>query len=267
MMTTGNPLSVGSLWLKPRSILAVPSWPSLLETSRCVLALCVCVCVCVCVFYHHTPLTPPFQAEVVRLTALALGYFPEVAQKSRLIADALEFRGVPVDTCSFDSYFTTDELRGGRHRVYVAIAPSSADKVNTDSVVLKEFLAEGDADIACFRNEVKKLIRTRSAHVVNITRVFFGVDEADRRCAYIEMPYYAGGDLGQWLAAGDRSQAEKQRVLRGALEGLAHVHAVGIMHLGMLWFVCLLNCAVFFFFGFLALAPFLFVISTPRLLD
>lgn len=51
--------------------------------------------------------------------------------------------------------------------------------------------------------------------------------------AYLQMPYYAGGDLGRWLAATppqDRSVSTCLHVLRDVASALHHLHGRGHVH-------------------------------------
>ena len=51
--------------------------------------------------------------------------------------------------------------------------------------------------------------------------------------AYVQMPFYAGGNLRQWLGAAPIAagrKAQRKRLLRGLLDAVKHVHDVHMVH-------------------------------------
>ncbi len=100
--------------------------------------------------------------------------------------------------------------------------------------VLKEFNLREEKDKALFLNEVKRLRTLQHPCVVSVEAVFVNsvrVHSTMATLGFIQLPFYAGGDLGRWLVAPERiSDAKKQLVLRTALQGLMYVHERGIVH-------------------------------------
>ena len=110
------------------------------------------------------------------------------------------------------------------HTVYKA----TFDDADGSVVVLKEFKAvAGDDRIDNFLHEVGILSRMDHPCVARATAGF--LDE--RGDAYLEMPFYAGGTLKQWLhAEAGRPMEGKKRALAALARSLEYVHSQRVTH-------------------------------------
>ena len=75
-----------------------------------------------------------------------------------------------------------------------------------EQCVLKRFSVHNDKERALFRNEVKKLRSLEHPCVVKLQVAFFVASTASsaETWAYIQLPYYEGGDLGRWIESIDK---------------------------------------------------------------
>jgi hypothetical protein len=69
----------------------------------------------------------------------------------------------------------------------------------------------------------------RHRHIVQINAVFVETTKTTMK-AYVQMPEYQGGDLQQWLQAGEPNPHARRRLLFGLLQAVERVHAAGISH-------------------------------------
>jgi serine/threonine protein kinase len=189
----------------------------------------------------------------LRAVQIANDHFPELhtglLAMSGPLRDLFESHGVVVDRKVAD-YFISGEAplaqagQGVRHTVHRAefegraralkefrgvasSAPSSSGHVDD------RLGHPADSDSGSLRRrfvrEVRHLARAVHPNIVEINCAF--IDGAD---AYIDMPLYAGGDLGVWLAGrphgGARPYVERHRVLAAVARGLEFLHRLGITH-------------------------------------
>ena len=75
-----------------------------------------------------------------------------------------------------------------------------------EQCVLKQFSVANDKERALFRNEVKKLRSLAHPCVVELQAAFFVASTAPsvKTLAFIQLPYYEGGDLGRWIESKDK---------------------------------------------------------------
>jgi hypothetical protein len=91
--------------------------------------------------------------------------------------------------------------------------------------VLKAYKMTDPDERKRVEKEVIRLHELRHQHVVRVQAVFF-----DASKAYIQMPYYGGGDLKQWLLKGDPNPRTRQRLLSGLLQAVQCMHIAGVTH-------------------------------------
>ncbi|KAL6063862.1 Interferon-induced, double-stranded RNA-activated protein kinase, partial [Balamuthia mandrillaris] len=111
----------------------------------------------------------------------------------------------------------------GRHRVLKA-------QFQGEPCMLKEF--DLNLDHPHFMMELKRLASLQHEHIVKAEAAFVQSSNGGTR-GCIHMPFYSGGNLCEWLKngrEGDRSDAEKQRVGRGVLLALQHIHSQNVVH-------------------------------------
>jgi hypothetical protein len=178
--------------------------------------------------------------QLARVASLALQHRPEVAARAAL-AEAEDRRGRTTwqgalaqlvqsgetDQGGAWSLDVFDDVRplagsaGGRHSCLRATLPG------TGEVVLKRYDlgAEPGRQLARMLNEAQRLRKLRGAPVAEVLGVFY---EGER--GYLVLPHYDGGDLAQYAADRELSDAAREAVLRQVLRGLAAVHGAGVVH-------------------------------------
>jgi len=146
--------------------------------------------------------------------------FPEVAAKFRegLPADLLPL-WVPERTLDM---FSSRELMpvGSQHRVYRVV-----DELG-QAFVVKEFTMTPAMLGVCYR-EASLLRRMRHPHIVELTAIF---EDPSTHALYLQMPFYAQGQLDTWVQQEQPDSLSVCRVLWQAAQALAHLHAHGVAH-------------------------------------
>jgi eukaryotic-like serine/threonine-protein kinase len=110
---------------------------------------------------------------------------------------------------------------GGMGVVYRA-----RDLVTGEAVALKLILAEGEGHGERFAREIRLLAAIDHPRIAR----YLGHGQAADGRAFLAMGWLEGHDLGAALAAGALSPADSLRVLEGAAQAVAAVHARGIVH-------------------------------------
>lgn len=93
--------------------------------------------------------------------------------------------------------------------------------------VLKRFATGADGGKSVF-SHLAELARFEDPRIVAVTALF---NEGPN--IYLQMPYYAGGDLAQWIRArkpGQRDQGMVRRIMRDVLKALSVFHGKGLVH-------------------------------------
>lgn len=108
--------------------------------------------------------------------------------------------------------------RGGSGRTFLA----RDERLGRD-VALKEVLVEGDAEAAT--REARLAARVRHPRVVAVHDVL-----PDVGAALVVSEYVPGGSLAARISAGPVPEDEAARLVEDVLEGLAAVHAAGVVH-------------------------------------
>ena len=162
---------------------------------------------------------------------LASAHFPELLAREPLLrvgkVDGLnedEVRAVLVER-ELAHYELGDRLsdKDARHEVLRA-------SYDGEACVLKEYKLDSRDDWKALVKEVTILRRVASCpFVANVQAVF---ETQDLKAAYVQLPYYDGGDMLQWLTMPKTAPVVRQRkVLLGQLcEALRHVHSLGYAH-------------------------------------
>jgi serine/threonine protein kinase len=157
------------------------------------------------------------------LATAAATDFPELRLRHRALLDDVFASGDAATTSrSLDIYDNIRLLPNGRHKVLRAT-------LDGNDVVLKRFDVHNDVEKRCFLKEARRLKQLAHPNIVALTGVFVHEQHLPIQATYgyIEMPFYAGGDLWQWLSSTNRSVDERRAVLRQALLGLEHCHRMG----------------------------------------
>lgn len=95
--------------------------------------------------------------------------------------------------------------------------------------VLKEF---SRSDEALIEHEASVLSTLKHPFVVSIEAVFKDRPKAEREWhkAYIQLPYYEGGTLREWVQSSERTPWELECVFRQIVQGLGYIHSQRIVH-------------------------------------
>ncbi|KAL6063842.1 IBR domain-containing protein [Balamuthia mandrillaris] len=165
------------------------------------------------------------EREALQLVELSNSYCPESRfLLKELGLEAVDLMAVDCPYRRLDHYDHIQVLSStGHHCVMKA-------QYQGQACVLKEFDLSS-TDHQHFMRELKRLRSLQHEHIAKVEAAF--VQKEDGRIkGYIHMPFYSGGNLCEWLTNGreDRNDAEKQRVGRGVLLALQHIHSQGIVH-------------------------------------
>ena len=78
------------------------------------------------------------------------------------------------------------------------------------------------------RKEVRLLCSMRHPHIAALQAVFW--QPGDSTVAYLQLAFYEGGDMSQWLSAQNPDMARRKTVLQQLAQALQHMHAQGAAH-------------------------------------
>jgi len=92
--------------------------------------------------------------------------------------------------------------------------------------VVKEFTMTPTMLGVCYR-EATLLRRMRHPHIVELTAIF---EDPSTNALYLQMPFYAHGQLDTWVRQEHPDALSVSRVLWQAAQALAHLHAHGVVH-------------------------------------
>ena len=95
--------------------------------------------------------------------------------------------------------------------------------------MLKEYELSDLGSWRKIRTEVKLLHELSHAHIAELQAVFREPD-ATIPTAYLQLAYYEGGDLAQWLEAQQPDMARRRTILNQVALALQHMHAHGAAH-------------------------------------
>ena len=98
------------------------------------------------------------------------------------------------------------------------------------SYAIKEYFAGQTHQLQTCLKEAAVIHRHRHPAIVQIKALFQG-SGSEHSNFYMQMPWYEKGALGAWAAGESRPPWTQVRsVLLDALQGLAHLHANGVIH-------------------------------------
>ena len=171
------------------------------------------------------------QAQATMALAIR-DHFPELAGSVDSRNDPMyvlmeQLGGVPVYE-SRAHYKLGDRISGGAHEVQQATNTASGNRGGS-AVVLKRFLLGDARSRKTFEKELKTLARLRHPRVIQLTGVVYEPMEA---VAYLELPFFPGGNLRCHIKAsdGNRSKARIQLTFLDLLRALEYLHSNGVVH-------------------------------------
>ena len=95
--------------------------------------------------------------------------------------------------------------------------------------VLKEYeLGKNAKQWERLLKEVRLLCELRHPHIAALQAVF--QQPGDSPVAYLQLAFYEGGDLSQWLEAQAPDMPRRKTVLQQLAQALQHMHAHGAAH-------------------------------------
>ena len=160
---------------------------------------------------------------------LASAHFPELFAREVLLrvgkADGLdedEVRAVLVER-ELAHYEREARLsdKDARHEVWRA-------SYDGEACVLKEYKLDSRDEWKALVKEVTVLRRLASCpYVADVQAVF---ETPDHTAAYVQLPYYNGGDMLQWLTKTAPEVWRRKALLGQLCEALRHVHSHGLAH-------------------------------------
>ena len=117
---------------------------------------------------------------------------------------------------------------GARHKVYKTTW-KSAEKSDADEFcVLKKYELAAEGDWKCLVKEVRLLGElAHSPYIADVQAVFV---QQDPHAAYVQLPFYAGGDLLQWLCRYSPPVSKRKELLGHLAHALQYIHERGVAH-------------------------------------
>ena len=94
--------------------------------------------------------------------------------------------------------------------------------------VLKEYELGDAKEWDKLRKEVRLLCGLRHPHIATLQAVF--QQPGDSPVAYLQLAFYEGGDLSQWLEVQAPDMPRRKTVLQQLAQALQHMHAHGAAH-------------------------------------
>ena len=168
------------------------------------------------------------------LASVASVHFPEMLVREALLRigsassavdgeDEVGARLVERELAHYDKEARTISVAGARHKVWKAT-------YDGEPCVLKEYELDDKAEWKALAKEVKLLgqLGANCPYIADVQAVFL---QPEPYVAYVQLPYYNGGDLMHWLGANSSAELWRRKALLGQLcEALRHVHAHGVAH-------------------------------------
>ena len=108
-----------------------------------------------------------------------------------------------------------------RHEVWRA-------RYNDEACVLKQYKLDGIVEWKALTKEIKVL--NQLAHCPYIVEVQAFFLQAEPFAAYVQLPFYQGGDLLAWLTGNMPVVWQRKALLNELCEALRHIHSHGIAH-------------------------------------
>ena len=170
-------------------------------------------------------LTKERDKKILNLALMSNGFFPEMKLMTSEIdliqyleSDGLERKKTKGDYEIIEKM----KIEGGiRHNLFKA-------KWDEKDCVLKEFLLNDENGLKSFRKEVQSLGKLKHPNIVEIECYF--IEEGEILRGYIQMPFYEGGNLKEWINNKKPSEIQIQRILTQILRGIEFIHSKEIIH-------------------------------------
>lgn len=165
------------------------------------------------------------EKSLIFLGTISSQYFPELIINNEDIPlqNYLESDGLECSSRSTKDYTDVKPLvEASRHPIFLA---------NWDNkpCILKKYSIN---DLSQCRKEARLLHRLNHPNIAQIEALF--VDKESENgviSSYLQMPYYEGGNLKQWLEKNPSvTLPRKQIILREILRGIEYLHDHGIIH-------------------------------------
>mmetsp|Transcript_18741 Transcript_18741/g.34725 ORF Transcript_18741/g.34725 Transcript_18741/m.34725 type:complete len:1228 (+) Transcript_18741:202-3885(+) len=172
-----------------------------------------------------------FQRERSRISSISARYFPQLFvlhEELRISGEDIgDDDGLFVEGRHLNHFSVEKELSpdGCRHIVRLATFEGK-------QVVLKEYRVTGEPSSRRRVRREARLLRLLGEHpnIANIDAVFVHPPEHGMQLAYLQMPFYEGGSLTEWLEEKKPPTNVKQSIFSQFAQALQHVHANGVVH-------------------------------------
>jgi hypothetical protein len=170
-------------------------------------------------------------AERCRVAAVAAAHWPELfcrREDLRLERDDIAAAGgLLVPTRELAHYEVVGLLSDGSSRHVVRRA-----RFGGRECVLKEYRLTANPKTRRRLLREVRLLQSLSGHpnVAKLDCIFEEPPKQGQRLAYLQMPYYPGGDLASWLARTQPSEADRVVTLSQVAQALQYMHGSGHWH-------------------------------------
>ncbi|GMI29149.1 hypothetical protein TeGR_g11050 [Tetraparma gracilis] len=169
-----------------------------------------------------------FQDERLRISSLATAHHPHLflLHPSLRMSDAdLGSDGLFVEGRHLDHFSDVTKFAKSRHQIRVAT-------IHGSRCVLKEYDDRGDPKAWRRMRREARLLRLlgEHPHIANIDHVFIHPPHEGTRLAYLQMPFYEGGNLLEWLTSRAPEINVVQSVMAQVADALAFTHNNGVVH-------------------------------------
>eukprot|EP00050_Salpingoeca_kvevrii_P005467 m.283163 g.283163 ORF g.283163 m.283163 type:complete len:627 (+) comp11118_c2_seq8:603-2483(+) len=160
------------------------------------------------------------------LTRAVSEHFPELQGELGALweTDRADFEQgglVPVTDGSLEEYHIVAEKQGGRVLI--------ADTAEGMRVAIKKYVVHSDKEVKRLKRELRLLARLKHPHIVAIRRLVTCLPQS---MFLVELEYYAGGTLAEWLPeySGAQHAGQKLCFALQVIRACEHMHARGVAH-------------------------------------
>ena len=180
-------------------------------------------------------------SQRVELTRLASAHMPELLEHENLLKvgvegidgedEVREMLRPELDFGLFELIEKLSPLEGARHVVWRASFPD--EKNDAIPCVLKSYVLndkDKEAEWKALVKEVKLLRQLANCPYVADVQAVFMQDEDHTYTAWVQLPYYNGGDLLRWLREAERPMAKRKVILTHLAHALQYIHERGFAH-------------------------------------
>lgn len=123
-------------------------------------------------------------------------------------------------TNNANAFTDIQRLHSGRHDVYKATLDGRV-------CVLKGYRLLDPSDSRKLMREARTIQELNHPSVVDIDGVVLGEGNLH---AYIQMPFYRGGNMLEWMEKGERSEEELRAILHEVTAAIEYIHSKGKIH-------------------------------------